>query len=140
MIQAYPFAVLTVRYCRSQNGYCAVPARVTIKAMMIEDEEIGGVNDSRNTATSADCIRQLPSISKNYTNVKALSLKAEFSKEVCDLATPKDDPVYLELVAKYIGAVLYDNETRASQKLYRIVAVQYVQSYTIGRASCWWLP
>jgi hypothetical protein len=108
-----------------------------VKAMMIEDEEIGGVNDSRNTATSADCIRQLPSISMNYTNVKALSLKAEFSKEVCDLATPKDDPVYLELVAKYIGAVLYDNETRASQKLYRIVAVQYVQSYTIGRASCW---
>jgi hypothetical protein len=105
--------------------------------MMIEDEEIGGVNDSRNTATSGDCIRQLPSISKNYTNLKALSLKAEFSKEVCELATPKDDPVYLELVAKYIGAVLYDNETRASQKLYRIVAVQYVQSYTIGRASCW---
>jgi hypothetical protein len=108
-----------------------------VKAMMLEDVEIGGVNESRNNTTIADCIRQLPSISKTYTNLKALSLKAEFSKEVGDLATPQDDPVYLELVGKYIGAVLYDNETRASQKLYRIVAVQYVLSYTVGRASCW---
>jgi hypothetical protein len=108
-----------------------------LKAMIAEDQDIVGVNDSRSSAKSVDYIRVLPSISVAYTNPMALALKAEFSKEILDLAGPKDDPTYLELVAKYNSAVLYDNETRASQKLFRIVAVQFVQSYTAGRASCW---
>ncbi len=96
-----------------------------------------GVNDSRACTKGVDYIRVIPSISATYTNPKAIALKAEFSKEICNLAAPIDDPVYLDLVAKYKGSILYDNETRASQKLFRIVAVQYVQSYTAGRASCW---
>jgi hypothetical protein len=108
-----------------------------ITAMITEDQEINGVNDSQSSSKGVDYIRVLPSISLAYTNPKALALKRDFSNEICDLAAPIDDPVYLELVKKYNGAILYDNETRASQKLFRIVAVQYVQSYTAGRASCW---
>ena len=108
-----------------------------IKAMITEDQDIVGFNDSRASTKGVDYIRVIPSISAAYTNPKALALKAEFSKEIFHLAAPIDDPVYLELVDKYKGSILYDNETRASQKLFRIVAVQYIQSYTAGRASCW---
>ncbi len=108
-----------------------------IAAMITEDQDITGVNDSRGSSKGVDYIRVLPCISVAYTNPKAIALKGEFSKEICHLAAPIDDPVYLELVEKYNGAILYDNETRTSQKLFRIVAVQYVRSYTAGRASCW---
>jgi hypothetical protein len=108
-----------------------------IKAMIIEDQDLVGINDSTASAKGVDYIRVIPSISATYTNPKAIALKAEFSREIFNLAAPIDDPVYLDLVAKYKGSILYDNETRASQKLFRIVAVQYIQSYTAGRASCW---
>ncbi len=64
-------------------------------------------------------------------------MKAEFEKQTSALATPQDDPVYLDLHAKYNGTVFYDNETRAPKKLFRVRAVQFVQSYTDGRLSCW---
>ena len=105
--------------------------------MITEDQDVVGVNNSRTSSASAQFIRALPSISLHYTNPKAVALKAEFTKEISVLATPKDDPVYIELLTKYGGAILYDNETRASQKLFRVVAIQYVQSYTAGRYSCW---
>jgi hypothetical protein len=105
--------------------------------MITEDQDIMGVNSSRTNNGSTKFIRVLPSISATFTNPKAVTLKAEFSKEISVLATPKDDPVYIELLTKYKGAILYDNETRASQKLFRVVAIQLVQSYTAGRFSCW---
>ncbi len=50
-------------------------------------------------------------------------MKAKFEAEISELATPIDDPVYVELCAKYLGAILYDFETRASWKLYRVTAI-----------------
>jgi hypothetical protein len=50
---------------------------------------------------------------------------------------PKDDPMYLPLQDKYVGQILFDNDTRASQKLFRIVAIQFVRSYSSTRLSFW---
>ena len=36
-----------------------------------------------------------------------------------------------------MGAILYDNETRASWKLYRVTSIQFIRSYTVHRHSCW---
>jgi hypothetical protein len=108
-----------------------------IQAMILEDQDVVGLNNSRTNCSSAEFIRVLPSITSTSTNPKAVALKAELTQHICILATPKDDPVYLQLQAKYQGCILYDNETRASQKLFRVVAIQYVQSYTAGRHSCW---
>jgi hypothetical protein len=76
-------------------------------------------------------------ISLEYTNPKALVWKAEFSATIAQLAMPKDDPMYLPLQEKYVGQILFDNDTRASQKLFRIVAIQFVRSYSSTRLSCW---
>ncbi len=108
-----------------------------IKAMIGEDADVVGLDNSRTNNCPAEYIRLLPSISSSSTNPKAVALKAELTQHICILATPKDDPVYLQLRDKYVGCVLYDNETRASHKLFRVVAIQYVQSYTAGRLSCW---
>jgi hypothetical protein len=53
------------------------------------------------------------------------------------LATPLDDPMLVLLQEKYIGRLLFDNDTRASQKLFRITAIQFVRSYASNRHSCW---
>ena len=82
-------------------------------------------------------IRLLPTISLEYYNPKAANLKEEFSQQIAALATPTDDPVYLVLHEKYVTKVLYDFETRASSKLFRVTAIQFVCSYTTGRLSCW---
>jgi hypothetical protein len=105
--------------------------------MIAEDQDITNVNNNNTRSLRSEYLRYMPSISKTYTNPKSLALKAEFENHISALATPQDDPVYLELHAEYNGAVLYDNETRASQKLFRVRAVQFVQSYTAGRLSCW---
>ncbi len=104
--------------------------------MIVEDQDItnGNINPTRNL--TSEYLRYMPFISTTYTNPQSLALKVEFEKHIGALATPQDDPVYLELHAKYNGAVLYDNETRASQKKIRVRAVQFVQSYTAGRLSC----
>ncbi len=103
-----------------------------IKAMIGEDQDLVGLNNSRTNIGTAEFMRALPSISSAYTNTKAVALKAELAQHICVLATPKDDPVYLQLHDKYLGGILYDNETRASHKLFRVVAIQYVQSFTAG--------
>jgi hypothetical protein len=41
------------------------------------------------------------------------------------------------LPQQYIGKILYDYETRASTKLFRIVSIQFIRSYTATRHSCW---
>ena len=106
--------------------------------MIAEDQDITNANNNNTRNLTSEYLRYMPSIiSTTYTNPKSLALKAEFENHISALATPQDDPVYLELHAKYNGAVLYDNETRASQKLFRVRAVQFVQSYTAGRLSCW---
>jgi hypothetical protein len=107
--------------------------------MISEDQDITGVNNASTRNTSAEYLRKMPSIASNFTNPKSVSLKAEFSKQIGDLASSQDDPVYLELYGKFHDAILYDNETRASQKLFRVRAVQFVQSYTSTstRLSCW---
>ena len=56
---------------------------------------------------------------------------------MADIAAPTDDPVYIELHGQYIGQILYDFETCASTKLFRVSAIQFVRSYTAGRCSCW---
>jgi hypothetical protein len=108
-----------------------------VTAMLKEDGDTLGVNNISGSCHTQDYIRALPSISLQYTNPKALAWKAEFSATIAQLAMPKDDPLYLELQGQYVGQILFDNETRASQKLYRIVAIQFVRSYCSTRRSCW---
>jgi hypothetical protein len=63
-------------------------------------------------------------------------LKEQFEAEIADLAAPVDDPVYADLAGKFMGAILYDYETRATWKLYRVTAIQFTRSYTCHRPSC----
>jgi hypothetical protein len=35
-----------------------------------------------------------------------------------------------------MGSILYDNETRASWKLYRVSSIQFIRSYAVQRHSC----
>ena len=48
-----------------------------------------------------------------------------------------DDPVYIALHSQFMGAIFYDFETRASWKLYRVSAIQFIRSYASHRPSCW---
>ena len=48
-----------------------------------------------------------------------------------------DDPTYIELHTKYCGAIIFDYETRATHKLFRIAAIQFVRSFSANRHSCW---
>jgi hypothetical protein len=82
-------------------------------------------------------IRVLPTISLEYYNPKAENLKAEFALQIASLATPIDDPVYVVLNAKYVTKILYDFETRASSKLFRVAAIQFVRSSSSSHFSCW---
>ena len=60
-----------------------------------------------------------------------------FEAEIAELSAPVDDPCYIDLTGKYMGAILYDNETRASWKLYRVTSIQFIRSYSSHRPSCW---
>ena len=108
-----------------------------VTAMLKEDADTFGVNNTSGNSAGQDYIRALPTISLEYTNPKALAWKAEFSATIAQLAMPKDDPMYLPLQEKYVGQILFDNDTRATQKLFRIVAIQFVRSYSSSRLSCW---
>ena len=107
-----------------------------VTAMVRDDSLSCGVNDAVTKQHTQDYIRSLPSIAMDYTNPKATAFKYEFAKLIGEQATPTDDPICLELQT-YCGAILYDNETRASQKLYRVVAIQFVRSFNSNRPSCW---
>ena len=107
-----------------------------ITAMIAEDADDLGVNECSSTLKD-EFIRLLPTISVEFYNPKAAHLKAEFTQQIAALATPTDDPVYVELHAKYVQKILYDFETRATAKLFRIVSIQFVRSYTASRSSCW---
>ncbi len=45
--------------------------------------------------------------------------------------------MYVVLHAKYVTKILYDFETRASFKLFRVAAIQFVRSSSCSRFSCW---
>ena len=108
-----------------------------VAAMIKEDSLSLGINEHKLTTSSQEYIRVLPSISLEYTNPKAVAYKLDFGKTVADLAQPQDDPMYLELNTKYVGAISYDNETRASHKLFRVAAIQFVRSFSKTRHTCW---
>jgi hypothetical protein len=108
-----------------------------VAAMIKEDGQSLGINEQKMTTSSQEYIRVLPSISLEYTNPKALAYKLDFGKTVADLAQPQDDPMYLELNTKYVGAILYDNETCASHKLFRVAVIQFVRSFSKTRHTCW---
>jgi hypothetical protein len=82
-------------------------------------------------------IRVLPTLSNEYTNPVASELKAEFAKHIAEIASPQDDPVYIELEGQYVGKILYDFETQSNAKLFRVASIQFVRSFTAGRYSCW---
>ena len=105
--------------------------------MITEDSHTCVINDTNRSFHTQDYIRVVPSIASEFTNPKAVAYKKEFSKQIADLATPIDDPTYIELHRKYNGAILFDNETRATQKLFRIAAIQFVRSFSANRHSCW---
>ena len=108
-----------------------------IKAMIVEDSDLIGVNENRMPQFTEHFIRVVPEISPEFTNAKALHFKTEFAQEIAEKTAPTDDPMYVELHGKYIGAILFDHETRSSSKLFRIVAIQFVRSYTSSRFDCW---
>jgi hypothetical protein len=108
-----------------------------VQAMVHEDSLTCGINEASSTSTTQEFIRRLPSIADDFTNPKATAYKMEFTKIIANLATPMDDPILIELQQKYCGAILYDNETRATQKLFRIAAIQFVRSFSSNRHSCW---
>lgn len=108
-----------------------------VAGMIKEDSLTCGINDAVQGSDKQEYIRLLPSIAQEFTNPVAVAFKHEFSKKIADLATPIDDPVYIALHTQYSGAILYDNETRASQKLFRIAAIQFVRSFASNRPSCW---
>jgi hypothetical protein len=70
-----------------------------ITAMIAEDGDAMGVNGNSSTC-KAELIRVLPTLSMDFYNPRSSQLKAEFSQEIAALATPTDDPVYVELHAK----------------------------------------
>ncbi len=107
-----------------------------IKSMIAEDQDLPGTNNTMPNYTE-NFIRVLPSLSEAYTNPVACNLKAEFAKHIAEIAGPKDDPVYVELVGMYVGKILYDYETRATSKLFRVSAIQFVRSFTSTRHICW---
>ena len=105
--------------------------------MIGEDNQSVGVNNTLVPGLSQEYIRVLPTLAPDFTNPKAIAYKLEFGETVAELAQPQDDPVYVELHAKYLGALLYDNETRASHKLVRIASIQFVRSFSKNRHTCW---
>ena len=108
-----------------------------VAAMIKEDSNTLGVNENAIASLKQDYIRALPSIAPEFTNPKAKALKWEFANTIADLAQPQDDPMYVLLHNKYYGSILYDNETRASHKLFRVSAIQFVRSYSKSRHTCW---
>ena len=108
-----------------------------LAAMIKEDNRTLGVNNNNQMSFTQEYIRVLPSIALEFTNPIALAYKKEFANTVAELAKPVDDPIYMALHAKYHGLILYDNETRASHKLFRIAFIQFVRSYSKARHNCW---
>ncbi len=109
-----------------------------VAAMIKEDRNTLGLNENVIASFKQDYIRISPSIAPEFTNPKAIALKWEFAKPIADQSQPQDDPMYVLLHTKYCGSILYDNETRASQKLFRISAIQFVRSYSKSRHTCCW--
>jgi hypothetical protein len=107
-----------------------------LKAMIGEDGDLLATEHYIPKLTE-NYIRVLPSLTSDYTNPVASDLKNEFAKHIADIAAPEDDPVFVELQGKYIGKILYDFETRANAKLFRVTAIQFVRSFTSSRHSCW---
>ena len=104
--------------------------------MLKEDGDIIG-NPNALPSFTENYIRVLPTLSAEYTNPIASTMKAEFARHIADAAAPEDDPVYVELHGQYVGKILYDFETRSNAKLFRIVSIQFVRSFTAGRYNCW---
>jgi hypothetical protein len=107
-----------------------------LKAMIDEDGDLLATEHYMPKFTE-NYIRVLPSLTSDYTNPVASDLKNEFAKHIADIAAPEDDPVFVELQGKYLGTILYDFETRANAKLFRVTAIQFVRSFTSSRHSCW---
>ena len=108
-----------------------------VKLMITEDQDTLGFNSIDVHGSSFQYIRFLPTITTEFANPKVKILKDEFEAEIAELSAPVDDPVYCELAGKFMGAILYDFETRATWKLYRVSAIQFIRSYASHRPSCW---
>ena len=108
-----------------------------VTLMIVEDQDTLGINEMDLHASSFQYIRFLPTISTEFANPKVKDLKDKFEAEIAELSAPVDDPCYVDLNGKYMGAILYDFETRATWKLYRVSAIQFIRSYASHRPSCW---
>jgi hypothetical protein len=52
-------------------------------------------------------IRFLSTISAEYSNPKKVKqMKEKYEAEVAQLSAPVDDPVYIDLAGKFMGAIL----------------------------------
>jgi hypothetical protein len=122
--------------CKDKSMTEEAYLQALITAMIEEDADALGVNEIQSQHKD-EFIRSLPTLSLEFYNPKAAILKADFSQQIAALATPTDDPVYLQLSEKYKQKIIYDYETRSTAKLFRIVSIQFVRSYTASRFSCW---
>jgi hypothetical protein len=77
--------------------------------MVHEDSLTCGNNEGLGSCASQEYIRASLSIADEYTNPKASAYKLEYSNLIAKLATPMDDPVFIQLQTKYSGAILFDN-------------------------------
>jgi hypothetical protein len=109
--------------------------KALITAMINEDGDVLGNHNAMPKFTE-NYIRVLPTLSNEYTNPVASELKAEFAKHITEIASPQDDPVYIELEGQYVVNILYNFETRSNTKLFRVAFIQFVRSFTAGRYSC----
>ena len=62
--------------------------------MINEDGDVIG-NPNALPSFTENYIRVLPTLSAEYTNPIASSMKAEFARQIADAAAPQDDPVYV---------------------------------------------
>jgi hypothetical protein len=108
-----------------------------LKLMIQEDQDTLGINSWTIHTSNHEFLHFLPSISKAFSNPKVQEMKDKFEGQISALATPIDDPVYVQLAGKFLGAILYDFKTRASWKLYRVSAIQFIRSYSSHRSSFW---
>ena len=96
-----------------------------------------GVNAYEIKSGKGKFVREIPTISQQWVCERATLYKLQLLQKANTLATQTDDDILIELEAKYKGNILYDYETRARQKLFRVVAVQYVKSNAKQVLSCW---
>mmetsp|Transcript_72447 Transcript_72447/g.145766 ORF Transcript_72447/g.145766 Transcript_72447/m.145766 type:complete len:467 (+) Transcript_72447:256-1656(+) len=127
----------------SDEGDCLSYLTRLVELMITDDVKEGRYDAAHleeAQATQVAIARELPVISEEHTSAYSKSLKAEAKEEAAALMVVEDDPVLVELVDKYVAAVLLDEDNgetmvvravqydeRGSNKYYEATCVQVEQ-------------